>query len=74
MMYLFFYVFAIYLIIGLLWYGREDEARQAVASTCKGHPVVAWIVTLFLILIWPWWLYRRISLYIHYCKLMSRKR
>jgi hypothetical protein len=64
----------LYLVLGLFWYGRETTAQDSVDDTCGSSKLAWWLATIFLILSWPYWLWKRISLYILAYKAMSGKR
>jgi Trk-type K+ transport system membrane component len=68
------YAGVIYLILGLFWFSREKDAHQALVDTCQNSRLAYWMATVFLILAWPYWIYKRIGLFLYYCRTMNRKR
>ena len=64
----------IYLILGLFWYSRETTAQQSVEDVCSESKLAWWLATIFIILLWPHWLWKRVGLYVYAFKAMCRKR
>jgi hypothetical protein len=64
----------IYLILGLLWYSQETTAQKSVDDVCSQSKLAWWLATIFIILLWPYWLWKRMALYVYAFKAMCRKR